>query len=408
MNRMISQTRERWIRDQAELKPVLPFFLILTVAILALCVITLKNQPEMRAMPQVMVFGLLMFILLVLHWCLLLLPLENKMVVSIYLAVQLGLATGIIQMTQSETLVIGLFMPIFGQTFGFVVKRWQLVINITVISLVATANIASLFGLQHLLIFIASFIPLAFFVTIYVLLFRRQLEGRQRAQELLKDLEIAHSQLAEAATRIEDLTLVNERQRMARELHDTLAQGLAGVILQLEAADSHLSSKNPDRAQTILQQAMERARQTLQDSRRVIDDLRSGVNASLGLEEVIRREVQRFSHASGVFCQVEVSLVEPVSEIQSETIQRMVVEGLSNTARYANASHAWVKLFKRDDQIELEVGDDGVGFEPDQTIGRAGHYGLLGMTERARLAGGSLEINSLPGKGSLLRLVIPL
>jgi len=92
--------------------------------------------------------------------------------------------------------------------------------------------------------------------------------------ELLAELESANRQLTEYAARVEDLTIAAERQRMARELHDTLSQGLAGLILQLEAADAHLAADRPERARGILEQSMEKARGTLKEARQVIDDLR--------------------------------------------------------------------------------------------------------------------------------------
>ena len=112
-------------------------------------------------------------------------------------------------------------------------------------------------------------------------MYSRQADARVKAQELLAELEAANRRLTESADQIEDLTLANERQRMARELHDTLAQGLAGLILQLEAADSHLASGHPDRAQAIVQQAMTRARETLAESRRAIDGLRAGTDPAI-------------------------------------------------------------------------------------------------------------------------------
>ena len=84
----------------------------------------------------------------------------------------------------------------------------------------------------------------------------------QRPCELLAELETANRQLTEYAARVEDLTIAAERQRMARELHDTLSQGLAGLILQLEAADAHLAANRPERARGILEQSMEKARGT--------------------------------------------------------------------------------------------------------------------------------------------------
>ena len=107
-------------------------------------------------------------------------------------------------------------------------------------------------------------IAVVIFIVIYVTLYMRQAEAREQAQALLLELEKANRQLSEYADRVEDLTIANERQRMARELHDTLSQGLAGLILQLEAADANLAKDHSDKARVIIQQSMQQARATLE------------------------------------------------------------------------------------------------------------------------------------------------
>src|SRR5512141_2059623 len=100
---------------------------------------------------------------------------------------------------------------------------------------------------------------------------------------------LSWKQLTEYAAQVEDLTIANERQRIARELHDTLSQGLAGLILQLEAADAHLSNKNSEQAQTIVTNAMAQARVTLADARHAIDDLRQSSRDDL--DSALRLEI---------------------------------------------------------------------------------------------------------------------
>lgn len=87
---------------------------------------------------------------------------------------------------------------------------------------------------------------------------------------------------------------------------------------------------------------------------------------------------------------------------------RIVVEGLTNIARHAQASHAWVRIARANDQLEIEMRDDGCGFDPTAAASEPGHYGLLGMRECARLAGGTLAVESTPGKGTTLWLSVPI
>jgi NarL family two-component system sensor histidine kinase YdfH len=251
-----------------------------------------------------------------------------------------------------------------------------------------------------------AIIPMAVFVVIYVVLYSRQSAARDKAQRLALELEAANRRLTEDADRIEDLTLAAERQRMARELHDTLAQGLAGLVLQLEAADLHLAGGRPDRAQTIVQQAMTRARAALAESRRAIDGLRTQLPDDL--EETIPAEVEHFTSTTGVPCTLEMSVPKPLTEAIRDLIFRSVAEGLTNIARHARARRARVSIRRSGDALEIAIADDGMGFDAARDSERMGHYGLTGLRERARQAGGSLEIESGAGKGTILKMHIPI
>lgn len=261
-------------------------------------------------------------------------------------------------------------------------------------------------GWSALVGFLLVTLPLAAFLMALVYLYIRQTHARQEAQQLLTALEAAHHQLAAHAERIEDLTLVAERQRMARELHDTLAQGLAGVILQLEAVESHLGRGNTARAQSIINQSMTRARRTLADARRAIDDLRSG-DFLLDVNDNVCAEVERFCATTGLACHHELQAPARLPLVLHETLLRTVGEGLANIARHARAQQVWVTLRQEGQGITLVVRDDGCGFDPAATRGN-GHYGLIGLNERAHLAGGALDIASTPGAGTTLTLQLPL
>jgi NarL family two-component system sensor histidine kinase YdfH len=233
--------------------------------------------------------------------------------------------------------------------------------------------------------------------------------ARQEGTELellVQELKQAHRQLQNYADRVQELSVSQERQRMARELHDTLSQGLAGLVLQLEAVDAHLSGDRPGRARTILRQAMGKARGTLSEARQAISNLRQP--AERDLVESIRQEAERFTRASGIDCETRIDPSVDVPEAVSETILRAVSEGLTNVARHAHASHASLSLTTSDNGEDLvaEIRDDGIGFDPDGV--QAGQYGLVGIRERVRLAGGSCEVRSEPGKGTGIVIRFPL
>ena len=243
----------------------------------------------------------------------------------------------------------------------------------------------------------------AIFIILFMIVLNQQFAERDKAQELAENLESANAQLAANAAMIESLTLQNERQRMARELHDTLAQGVAGLVLQLEAVKAHLAASRTDRASAIVDQALTRARGTLAESRAAIDNLRS---APANLVESVREKADRFSQGTGIPCELELSVHENgLSNEVADHVLNILSEALTNITRHAQAAHVHIKCTVRRDQLELDVRDDGRGFAVNAQMG-AGHYGLLGMRERARLTGGTLNIESELQKGTTVRFVV--
>jgi NarL family two-component system sensor histidine kinase YdfH len=228
-------------------------------------------------------------------------------------------------------------------------------------------------------------------IILFMFMFNQQFIQRQKAIELAESLESANAKLAAYNAKIESLTLQNERQRMARELHDTLAQGVAGLVLQLEAVKAHLSSDRKERASAIVEQTLLRARSTLAESRAAIDDLRS---APTNLFEAIQEKVNRFTQSKGIACETEISINENnlSNEITDHAVG-IINEALANVARHAQAKNVKVRFFIQKEKLQLEVQDDGKGFDVNEES-NSGHYGLLGMRERARLTNGNIEIES--------------
>jgi NarL family two-component system sensor histidine kinase YdfH len=228
------------------------------------------------------------------------------------------------------------------------------------------------------------------FIVLFMVVLNQQLAERQKAVDLAESLESANAKLAAYAARIESLTLQNERQRMARELHDTLAQGVAGLVLQLEAVKAHLGANRIERAASIVEQAITRARSTLAESRAAIDDLRA---APVSLPEAIREKTGRFTQATGIPCELAISVEENQFPVETTNHALNILdEALENVTRHAQADQVDVKFSIQNQVFEMEIRDNGKGFDVNQST--SGHYGLLGMGERARLAGGALTVES--------------
>ncbi len=380
-----------------------PFFLFLTLVMSGIYVWALRTSSALDAAWKIALFTTLMVIHVILYW----LPeviFQHPRWVTPYLLAQGVLAFSIGMLAGVSGIAFGLYPGLIGLIIGFPILRLHKISIIAFYLALSGLNFYFVSGPGSMTFWVMGTVPVVIFVSIYVLLYMRQAEARQQAQKLLGELEAANRQLGEYATRVEDLTIANERQRMARELHDTLSQGLAGLILQLEAADAHLAGKRLERGRAILQQSMEKARGTLAEARQAIDDLRRPDRRDL--EEAIQREAERFSTATGIHCSPVIKIDAGVPGTVAETTIRAVSEALTNIARHAKAGQVSLRLVRESRGLEVEICDDGIGFDPEAV--EAGHYGLLGMRERVRLAGGQLEVQSTSGKGTQITIRFPL
>ena len=383
------------------------FFLLVTFVLAGVAIAEVRGISALRAPSRLIPFAILMAVHITLYW---LSPrfADTLRRMMTYLVVQATLVFVLTQFPRDLSIIMGLYPALLGIAVGMLREKRRIVPTVIIWLGLATLNLLLNLGLSALMTWVMFAPPLTFFVVVYVVLYGRQVEARDRAQSLLRELETANTELAEYADRVEDLTLAAERQRMARELHDTLAQGVAGLILQLEAADSHLSGGRAERAQGIVQQAMARARATLAEARQAIRDLREQTSSSPDLASALREETERFTNATGIPCALDLRLPDALPDTLCEHTLRVVAEALANVARHAQAHHAWVSGVETEDWLDVEVRDDGVGFDPAAITTESGHYGLIGMRERARLAGGTLAIDSVPGTGTRLLLRLPL
>ena len=314
-----------------------PFFFMgfLTLVVGAMYIFSLVNDPKLRQPDIFIVFTLLVGIHVLLHWYLYRIAERSPAWVTGYILLQGLLAFAISVISGTLGMVFALFMGLIGESVGLLgIKRWGL-LALTYYLILSMICFANLTGINSVGGYWLMTIPVVIFIVIYVTMYMRQAEAREQAQVLLVELETANRQLSEYADRVEDLTIANERQRMARELHDTLSQGLAGLILQLEAADANLATNRSDKARVIIQQSMQQARATLESSRRAIDNLRQPEPESL--EEAIRREITQFSEYSGIPCEIRLEIPGRYLEEIQEAVVRSVAEALNNIARHAEA-----------------------------------------------------------------------
>jgi len=210
------------------------------------------------------------------------------------------------------------------------------------------------------------------------------------------------------------MAVMEERNRMAREIHDTLAQGFSGIILQLEAAEQALGSDLPA-LQRHLNQARNLARKSLAEARRSVWNLRPQALEQRPLADAIKEEVDRFSQSTGV--NVKFNILGDRRDLPPELeagILRIFQESMANVRKHAKATEVEVNLTFNEAAAELAVRDNGVGFKPkvsgdvDRGKKKRDTFGLISMRERARGLGGTFEVQSQSGKGTLVKIVIPI
>lgn len=209
-----------------------------------------------------------------------------------------------------------------------------------------------------------------------------------------------------APTTADDEPLRAERERLARDIHDTLAQGFLGVILHLEAARRQLLSGS-DEARRTVEVALHLARASLNDARVAVRDLRADATGTTDLVGDLRRLVRAVAdHASTpVWFRTGVARC-PLPAAVGAQVGRVVTEAVRNALRHARATRVLVTVgLSPDGTPRVSVEDDGVGFRP--TRRPDGRYGLVGMFERAAAVGCALTVHSAPGRGTRVHLHWP-
>ena len=377
--------------------------IFLTIIVLGMYAVSVVTTPAVRQPLTLVTFTLLIVIHLILHWMLERL-IQNPKWIPWYIIAQGLIALAATLLSDTVGMVYALFMGLIGEGIGLLGLRRGGVMAVLYYLLLSLIGFTYYTGISSAGWWAIGTLPIVIFIATYVTLYMRQIEAREKAQALAAELETANRQLSEYAAQVEDLTIANERQRMARELHDTLSQGLAGLILQLEAADAHLTNNRSEKAQSIIGNAMQQARITLADARLAIDNLRQ---SSLDdLDSALRLEMSRFTNATGIPIHFHADQTPPLPAPVKETLIRAVAEALTNIANHARAQKVEVNVRMKDKSILVTIQDDGQGF--DAASIPSGHYGILGIKERVRLVNGSFEIQSGDGKGTLLKIEIPL
>ncbi|MEN6410918.1 MAG: sensor histidine kinase [Anaerolineaceae bacterium] len=301
-------------------------------------------------------------------------------------------------------LVIQLFIPLL--LISWMYRYWVVVLYsllIGVINLVFSANIIPLGQVgfmpppppQYNVIFFRT----AIYLLIGYLTNRLVRELRRQNEELVS----ANRKLEVSALTREQLATSRERNRLARELHDTVAHTLSAVSIQLEAVRA-LWDVNSQDARSMLDQSLKMTRSGLNETRQAIMALRLSPLTDLGLPLALKNLANATAERSG--WQISLSLPDDGASYPAEvehSLYRITEEALHNIAQHANAGQVSIRLTERAKHLDLEIRDDGTGFDPDRPI-EEGHYGLRGMQEWAEMIGAVFTLQSNSDTGTVVRV----
>ncbi len=203
--------------------------------------------------------------------------------------------------------------------------------------------------------------------------------------------------------------VLNERVRLAREIHDTLAQGFVGISSQLDAVALTLKDRT-DLAGQHLEMARKMARHSLTEARRSVMDLRDSALEGHELPAALSEAARQWTAGSPVRVQVDVSGDgHKLPEEMEQNLLRIAQEAVTNTVKHAHAKEVRIRLDVKPSRLSMVVADDGKGFEQTEAFSEiGGHFGLLGMRERAQRLGGELRLASQPGHGTKVEVTVPL
>jgi signal transduction histidine kinase len=301
---------------------------------------------------------------------------------------------------EGGTLILWLFAPLMAVAaqYGFIAVIIFSVIT-TGLELLFGIGLADAGSVPASVIIEQVFIRNLVFLAIGFIISRLVSEQRRQRESLHQ----ANRQLAQFAVTLEQLAISRERNRLARDLHDTLAHTLSAVAIQLEAVTT-IWDTSPEIARQRITKIQGVTRDGLQETRKALQALRSSPMDDLGLTMALNSIAEKAAERAGF--RLHVTIPPELPKLLAETelnIYRVAEEALNNAVQHAEAKDLWLTLTYDKKQIELCIRDNGIGFDTEQAPPQ-GHFGLVGMQERAALCGGVLQIQSEPNVGTQIIL----
>jgi signal transduction histidine kinase len=233
---------------------------------------------------------------------------------------------------------------------------------------------------------------------------RQQAETtRRHNQQMLSDLQAAHRRLQDHAAQLEELAVMQERGRLARELHDSVTQTVFSMTLAVQTAQV-LQTKDVSRVAAQLDRVVELARNASREIQAIVKQLRPASIAEQGLAAALRDYLAERQALDGLIARLEVKGDRQLPDHITLGLYRIVQEAVNNVIKHAGTREVTITLNWGERPACIEVIDRGAGFAANETIPQRGHMGLASMAERARELGWTVAIDSVPGQGTSVKV----
>ena len=335
---------------------------------------------------------------------------RNRLTTYIYVSVQDAIIGTLSFIAPNVDYWAALFFPLvvqvmrnFPQQTGFLITG----IFTVIMSILMLLGVGPEVGLPLILINGVVYFLMAAFIVII----REAETARAGSQKQQAELQSAHQQLQAYTARAEELAVVEERSRLARELHDSVTQSLHSSTLLAEAGQRLASSGDIERARGYLIRIGEISQQALKEMRLLVYELRPLALSGVGLVGALQQRLDAVERRSGVEVQLSIEEEIELPENTEEGLYWIAMEALNNALKHANPTTVKVSLSLVEKRaipcIELAIIDDGIGFDPDEKTSEGG-MGLVSMKERIDKLGGELTIVSKPGEGTQVKACVDL
>lgn len=319
-----------------------------------------------------------------------------------YFLVQLPLGGLIVSISKGGGFNAVLLLPLAGHAVLLLSELWVYVVNagILLVYIISVGSYTSNWS------DVWSGIPPFLAGLIFIIVFTQSLMNEERARKeverLVRELQAANQGLREYALQVEELTIAEERNRIAREIHDGLGHSLTALHMEIQAARA-VMGKDPAKADDLLSKAQQLTQETLADVRASVSALHADAEENLPLIEMIARLL---NHCKSLDITTDLRILGTPRILSPQahvTLYRATQESINNVIKHARARQVWVSLdYREPARICLVIQDDGIGVNDIK-----GGFGILGMRERVNLLNGSLKIKTAIGEGFRVEVSLP-